>query len=126
MREITIAGKRVRIKASPLALLYYKQAFGTDLTGDMLRMRNLGKDLASFDACVVLQMLWAMAKAEVGPGKGFPSFEQWLAELESVDFSDPVLAAGVMEEAQEGFFRGARPGTAGVHGERPRARSAGS
>ena len=63
----------------------------------------------AFDGCVILQMAWAMAKAECGPGQSFPSFEGWLAGMESVDLGDPVLAAGIMEEAVDGFFRGSRP-----------------
>ncbi len=125
MRDISIGGKRVRVRASPLALLYYHQAFGTDLTGDMLRMRDLKKKPESFDACLVLQMAWAMARADQGLGKSFPPFDQWLVELGSVDFSDASLAAAVMGEAQEGFFRGARPGPGGVRDQRPGAGQAG-
>jgi len=122
MREVPIDGRQVRIRATPVALLYYKQAFGVDLTSDLLRMRGMTEEnLEAFDGCVVLQMAWAMAKADQGPGKSFPSFEGWLTGMESVDLGDLALAAGVMEEAADGFFRGTRP----VPGAAPERRGPG-
>lgn len=105
MREITISEKKIRVRATPLTLLFYKQAFGTDLVGDMVKMRGLEKDPSQIDSVVLLQIIWAMAKADVGPGKQFPSFIEWVGALESFDISDPGMMQAVMEEAADGFFR---------------------
>lgn len=105
MREIKIGEKIVRVRATPLALLYYKQAFGTDLVGDMVKMKDIEADPSQIDSVVMMQITWAMAKADNGPGKQFPSFEVWVSELESFDLSDPGMLQAVMEEAADGFFR---------------------
>lgn len=105
MKEINIADKKVRVRATPLALLYYKQEFGTDLVGDMMKMQNLEKDPTQFDSVALLQLIWAMAKADVGPGNKFPSFIEWLSGLERFDMSETDLMQAVMEEATDGFFR---------------------
>lgn len=105
MREFNIGDKTIRVRATPLALLYYKQAFGTDLVGDLVKMRDIENDPAKFDSVVIMQIAWAMAKADTGPGKQFPSFETWLAEFDGLDFSDPGMMLAIMEEAADGFFR---------------------
>ncbi|MNR14557.1 hypothetical protein D3C85_1310390 [compost metagenome] len=47
-----------------------------------------------------------MAKADAfGDSNPFPSFQEWIGSLESVDFSDPEFLAAVLEEAVNGFFR---------------------
>ena len=104
MREITIDGKEVRVKATPLALLYYKQEFGSDLLGDLVKMQNIEADMSQIDTVAILQLIWAMAKAD--EPKGFPSFEKWLSGFESFDLSDAEMFVAVMEEAADGFFRG--------------------
>lgn len=101
MREIKIDGKEIRIKATPLALLFYKQAFNSSLLGDMQKLEKLKKDPSKMDGVELLQITWAMAKAD--KPKDFPSFETWLGEFESVDFSDPDFMAAAMEEAADGF-----------------------
>lgn len=103
MREIVIDGKTVRVRATPLALLYYKQEFKSDLIGDLLKMQKMEKDPSQFDSLLFVQIVWAMAKAD-NP-KGFPGFEKWLEDLGSFDFSDEGLLLAVMEEATDGFFR---------------------
>lgn len=105
MREITIGNKKIRVRATPLALLYYKQAFATDLVGDMAKMQGIEEDSSRLDSVVILQITWAMAKADNGPGNQFPSFEGWVAGLDSFDLSDPSTLQAVMEEAADGFFR---------------------
>lgn len=104
MREITIDGKEVRVRATPLALLFYKQEFNSDLVGDLAKMQELETDPSKIDAVAVLQMTWAMAKAD--SPKSFPSFEKWLSEFESFDISTVFM--DVVEEATDGFFRGQR------------------
>ncbi len=106
MREITIGEKQIRVRATPLALLFYKQEFNTDLIGDLISMQEMATDPSQFDALKFLQLIWAMAKAD--DAKGFPSFEAWLADMESFDFADNDIMTAVVEEATDGFFRGGR------------------
>ena len=103
MRELIIGGKTVRVKASPLALLYYKQEFGSDLLGDFSKMKNVEKDPSGIDTVFILQLTWAMAKADAY-GKTFSGFEAWLQSLDSVDFSDPAFFLAAIEEAAAGFL----------------------
>ena len=102
MREITIGEKEVRVKASVLALLFYKQEFKSDLIGGVMKMKDIQEDPSTIDSVTVLQMAWAMAKAD-NP-KSFPSFEKWASDIDSFDFTEVMTA--VFEEATEGFFRG--------------------
>ena len=106
MREITIGEKQIRVRATPLALLFYKQEFNADLIGDLMSMQEMASDPSQFDALKFLQLIWAMAKAD--DAKGFPSFEAWLADLESFDFADNDIMTAVIEEATDGFFRGGK------------------
>ena len=106
MREIQIGDKTIRVRATPLALLFYKQEFGADLIGDLISMQEMASDPSQFDALKFLQLIWAMNKAD--DAKGFPSFEAWLADLESFDFADNDIMTAVIEEATDGFFRGGR------------------
>ncbi len=107
MKTIKIGSNDVNIKASPVALFYYRQEFETDLIGDLIKMSKRAKDLSAIDSIVILQLIWAMVKAATGTGKNFPGFEKWLADLESIDFADQSLMNAVIGEAEDGFFRGA-------------------
>ena len=103
MREITLDGQTLRVRATPLALLFYRQEFGADLIAGLISLQSAGKDPASFNSVLFLQLLWAMAKADAPAG--FPSFEAWLGTLESFDFGDKELIVAVIREAADGFFR---------------------
>jgi len=105
MRTIKISEKEIGLKATPLALLYYKQEFKTDLIGDLLKMQALANDPSALDSVALLQIAWAMNKAAEGKGKAFPNFEAWLDQFEYVDFSDADALTAIMNEAAEGFFR---------------------
>ncbi|MFD1885579.1 hypothetical protein [Paenibacillus wenxiniae] len=105
MKELNIGSSKVRVRATPLALLFYKQEFGTDLLGDLLKMQDIGADLSKMDSIAFLQLTWAMAKADAFGNGQFPSFVEWIAGLESIDFSDPDFMQGMLEEAMAGFFR---------------------
>lgn len=110
MRIVTIDGKETRVRANPLALLYYRQEFGADLMGDMAKWQGAGSDLGRFDSVVFLQLVWALAKAGSDKPAGFPDFAAWLGALESFDFGDQALLAAVSAEATDGFFRGGSAG----------------
>jgi len=124
MKELNIGETKVRVRATPLALLFYKQEFKSDLLGDLTKMADLWKkpvqkpedqqrpeeiDLSKLDSVALLQLIWAMAKADAHPEK-FPSFEDWLSSLTGFDFSDPTLLSAAMEEAADGFFRRGKKG----------------
>jgi hypothetical protein len=104
MREITIGEKQIRIRATPLALLYYRQEFKADLVGDLISMQEMASDPSRFDSIKMLQLIWAMNKAD--KPEGFPSFEGWLSNLDSIDFGDGDMMTAAIEEAEDGFFRG--------------------
>ena len=106
MREIIIGSKQIRVRATPLALLFYKQEFNADLIGDLISMQEMASDPSQFDALKFLQLIWAMAKAD--DAKGFPSFEAWLGGFDSFDFADNDIMTAVVEEATDGFFRGGK------------------
>ncbi|ACJ33052.1 hypothetical protein [Anoxybacillus flavithermus] len=105
MRTIQIGNQQIGLKATPLALLYYKQAFNSDLIGDMMKMQRLADDPSTFDSVLLLQIAWALAKAHEGVGKPFPDFTTWISSLESIDFSDTTVMGAIMDEATDGFFR---------------------
>ena len=106
MREITIGEKQVRVRATPLALLFYKQEFKSDLISDLVKMQGVQSDPSRFEALAFLQIIWALAKAD--KPEGFPSFQTWLCGLDSFDFTDQNVMTAVVEEATEGFFRGGK------------------
>jgi hypothetical protein len=103
MRELNISDKKIRVRATPLALLYYKQAFKTDLLGDLIKLVDIEKDLSKLDTVALLQLIWAMAKADAF-GSNFPSFEEWVGSLDTIDFSDPSFLKAALEEAADGFL----------------------
>lgn len=105
MRELILGEKKVRVRATPLALVFYKQEFKSDLLGDLTKMEGIEKDLSNLDTVFMLQMAWAMAKADCY-GAPFPNFVEWVSTFESLDFSDPAFLAALMEEAADGFLRG--------------------
>ncbi len=57
MKEINIGGQVVRVRATPLALLYYRQEFGTDLLGEITKAQN---GSVQFNNVLCLPMIWAM------------------------------------------------------------------
>ncbi len=105
MRELSIGEKKVRVRATPLALLFYKQEFRSDLLGDLMKLQAIQEDPGKFDAVVILQMVWAMAKADAY-GQPFPAFVEWVSTLEGIDISDPAFLVAALEEATDGFLRG--------------------
>ena len=104
MKELNIGEQKVRVRATPLALLYYKQEFKSDLIGDLTKLEILKTDISKLDSVALLQLVWAMAKADTYPEK-FPSFIEWLSTLDGFDFSDSALLSAALEEAADGFFR---------------------
>lgn len=104
MRELNFGETKVTIKASPLTPLLYRQAFKSDILQDVMKLQSMEDGIENLDFIMLLQLAYAMAKSAVY-GKEFPSFEQWLSELDAVDFSDPEFIMGIVEEAMQGLFR---------------------
>ena len=108
MRTTNIGGKEVQLRANPLALLFYKQAFDRDLVADIIKLQSLQSlqdgDFSSLDTVTLFQIAYAMNKA-TKPADVFPKFEEWLAQFETVGFDDPQWIIDVVEEAVDGFFR---------------------
>ncbi|MDT2247853.1 hypothetical protein P7H16_14260 [Paenibacillus larvae] len=73
------------------------------MIGDMTKIENAIQDPTQFDTLFILQLIWAMAKADA-LGKNFPSFYEWVAELETFDISDETVGGTALEEAMDGFF----------------------
>lgn len=110
MRIVKIGEKELGLRATPLALLYYRQAFDKDLIEDLVSFQGMAGmadgDFTGFDSIKILQLIYAMNKAD-NFGKQFPDFEKWLAGLDGIDFADQQLWLDVVEEATDGFFRSA-------------------
>lgn len=108
MRTTIIGGKKIQLRANPLALLFYKQAFDSDLIADLLKLQSLQSlqdgDFSSLDMVSLFQIAYAMNKA-AKPADVFPTFEEWLAQFETIGFDDPQWIIDVVEEAADGFFR---------------------
>ena len=108
MRTAIIGGKEIQLRANPLALLFYKQAFDSDLIADLLKLQSLQSlqdgDFSSLDMVSLFQIAYAMNKA-AKPADVFPTFEEWLAQFETIGFDDPQWIVDVVEEAADGFFR---------------------
>jgi hypothetical protein len=108
VRTTIIGGKKIQLRANPLALLFYKQAFDSDLIADLLKLQSLQSlqdgDFSSLDMVSLFQIAYAMNKA-AKPADVFPTFEEWLAQFETIGFDDPQWIVDVVEEAADGFFR---------------------
>lgn len=136
MRELKVASETLPVKATPLAMLYYRQEFGADMMADFLTVvsgflaafpeaaglgieQMVGKTLdasgitvdslaaADIDYMTVLQLVWAMGKAGSRVA-GWPVFETWLASLDDLDMMDPEFLAAALEVAADGLFRGGK------------------
>lgn len=121
MRIAKIGNKELELRATPLALFFYKQAFNKDLIGDIASLQSLQNlkdgDFSQFDSVLLLQLAYAMNKASK-PDKPFPTFEVWLSELEGVAFDKPDWMVDIIEEAIDGFFRAT--GTAAKEPRKPK------
>ena len=110
MKTIKLGDKELGLKATPIAMVYYEQEFGTDLIGDLGRIQKkadqLGEgDFADFEGLKVLKITWAMNKAN-NLGNKFPDFDTWVAKLEEFPFGNAELMFDIVGEAVDGFFRG--------------------
>lgn len=123
MKELLFGDKTVRVRASNLTLLFYKQEFERDVVGDFssmliglaggLQALSGGEkfdfsslDLGKLDSVVLLQIIWAMAKsAEYNGSNKFPNFYQWIKEEDDLNIFNKEVLLAVAEEGARGFFR---------------------
>lgn len=112
MRIIELGNKEIELRATPLALLYYRQEFNADLMADFISLEalvNLEKgDYSGLDTVKILQLIYAMNKAS-HVGKPFPKFEAWLGNFEQLNLADAGWILGVIEEARDGFLSSGKP-----------------
>ncbi len=97
MKRVTIWGKRIDLQGSPLTLLIFKKAFGTDLTkhlNDAYHKNQL--DIEDF-----LRVAWAMAKTN---NDATPEYEEWLASFDQKLFKLSDIPIGVINSAIEAEF----------------------
>lgn len=124
MRKVTIGAKEMELRASPLAPLFYKQAFNADLLVDITKLMPLAEGLKQgtfdgFDTVLLLQFAYAMARA--GDKTQALGFEDWLESLEFIDYSELDWMVDVIEEAVDGFFRSGGP--APDAGQKPKSKA---
>ena len=112
MRTVKIGNKEIGLRATPLALLYYQQEFKKDLLADLMSLQAMAEiangDYSGLDSIKILQLVYAMHKADKFGKKQAPDFVSWLAKLDNIDFADQDFMLEVMDEAMDGFFRSAR------------------
>lgn len=110
MKTVEINDKKIGLRASPMALLFYQQNFDSDLIADLAKFQeeNMEKisngDFKSFNSIKLLQMAWAMNKAAKYPEQ-FPTFEEWLNQFDSFQVTNAKFIMGIIKEATDGFFR---------------------
>lgn len=117
MKTIKMGNKEIGLRATPLALLYYRQEFKADLLADLMSLQSMAEmangDYSGFDSLKILQLVYAMHKADNFGKKQVPDFVSWLAKLDSIDFADQDFMMEIMDEAMDGFFRSAGDATGG-------------
>lgn len=111
MRTIKMGNKEIGLRATPLALLFYQQDFKTDLLADLASLQKMAGmvkgDFSGLDSMKILQLIYAMHKADSFGKKKCPDFVSWLSKLDSIDFADQDFITGIVNEAIDGFFRSA-------------------
>lgn len=100
MRKIKVGKKEIKIMGSAITSFFYKQAFNTSLTGDLMKLNECEKDLSKLDDVSILQMIWAMAKTV---DRNISPFIDWLEEIEFINLDE--ILTDVAEEASNACFR---------------------
>lgn len=107
MIEIRMGDNVLKVRATALTLLFYKQEFKKDLIGDFMKFDVLQKDPTQWDSVMILQMVWAMTKTEAlasNLGASFPGFQSWVSKLQRIDFAGEGIT-NIMSILVEAFFR---------------------
>jgi hypothetical protein len=103
MKTMKIGNREMNIEGSALTPFFYKKEFKQSMSGDLVKMQDIGDDLSKLDDVNILQMAWALEKtALVDTGKSIKGFESWLKDLGKVDITE--FASEVMEEVMDATF----------------------
>jgi|LFRM01.1.fsa_nt_gb hypothetical protein len=114
MRTVTIGDKQIALRANPLALFYYRQAFGQDMVAAVMelqsKMQLVGQgDFSGMDMIGIFQLAYAMHKA-AEPNKVQMSFEEWLGHFDGLGLGEEEnWVVDVVQEAIDGLFRTGKP-----------------
>lgn len=114
MRTVTIGDKQIALRANPLALFYYRQAFGQDMVAAVMelqsKMQLVGQgDFSGMDMVGIFQLAYAMHKA-AEPNKVQMSFEEWLGQFDGLGLGEEEnWVVDVVQEAIDGLFRTGKP-----------------
>ena len=114
MRTVTIGDKQIALRANPLALFYYRQAFGQDMMAAVMelqsKMQRVGEgDYFSLDMVGIFQLAYAMHKA-AELNKVQMSFEEWLSQFDGLGLGEEEnWVVDVAQEAIDGLFRTGKP-----------------
>ena len=114
MRTVTIGDKQIALRANPLALFYYRQAFGSDMMADVMhlsqQMQKLGEgDFSGLDLVGIFKVAYAMHKT-AEPNKVQMSFEEWLSQFDGFGLGEEEnWVVDVVQEAIDGLFRTGKP-----------------
>lgn len=102
---IKIGDKSIGVRASHLALIFYKQEFKRGLIADFTAaIVECEKQNALPDEMVMMQMAWAMHKAYTYPAP-VETFNEWFMNIGDIDFSSQEMYQGLINEAVSGFFQ---------------------
>jgi hypothetical protein len=125
MKKIKLTNKKIGLRATPMALLFYDQTFDRDLIADLAKFQkeNMSKlmngDFSSYNSVGLLRIGWAMNKANNYPGD-FPTFEEWVNDFVGQDVTNPKFIQGIVEESTDGFFRSRKSGGKPESEQKPR------
>ena len=114
MRTVTIGDKQIALRANPLALFYYRQAFDSDMMADIMhlsrKMQKVGEgDFSYLDFIDIFQVAYALHKA-AEPNKVQMSFEEWLSQFDGLGLGEEEnWVVDVVQEAIDGLFRTGKP-----------------
>jgi len=114
MRTVTIGDKQIALRANPLALFYYRQAFGQDMVAAVMelqsKMQLVGQgDFSGMDMVGIFQLAYAMHKA-AEPNTVQMSFEEWLSQFDGLGLGEEDnWVVDVVQEAIDGLFRTGKP-----------------
>ena len=108
MKKIRIDEKDVDLLATPYSLVLYTREFGDDkdLVNDSMTLVQ-GFQNGKINGILLLQVIWCFAKTAkmMENVKIFPSFDDWMMGLQSVDVGNQDNMILVTELINERLFR---------------------
>jgi hypothetical protein len=130
MRELNLGESILPVRATPVAMFFYRQEFDSDMSHDCLQVLTWFLGAPDDDECPdreplldavagALKLVWAMGKASAWP-KIWPAYGTWMDGLPDVEF-DASFVNEVLCVAEDGLFVECRRGSGetGPPSERP-------